>query len=119
MAERFTMYRITGAGPIPYFFLANPNTYQGFTEAECGVEEATDAEKAQAVLVTTKELLKSPLVTRAVVYIKKTDGKRTTKQLILPSGLFAPFAVLKQGKPTTTPPGTIVSVKRPRHRSRS
>lgn len=122
MAPILELHKITIPGNVPpVYYYANPKTYQGLTVGQVGVAKASDAEKAVNTYQHAKDLLSNPYLCRAVIYIKKANGRRTSRALIMPRAKFATFAIFIQGKPITTASGdagTVVSLKDVRHRSR-
>lgn len=120
MAPILKLYKIVIPGQASVFYYAHPNTYQGFTVAQCGVLEALDTEKAVVTHQHAKDLMSNPFLDRVVVYIKKSNGRRTSRSMIIPKALSGNFAIFAQGKPVNTPTGAgiVVSVKDVRHRSR-
>ena len=114
MAKIFDLLRLTvktDTETKKYFFLGKKATYAGITEAECGVTEASGTE-VDEIPVSTQALLGSPYISHLVFYIRKGDGKRTAKTLIVPTLFIPKLAKKYPGKVVNT--GTVISVMVPR-----
>lgn len=92
-----------------YFFLANPKTYIGIGN-DCGVTEATDAEQIEGNM-SVGEILGTGLISRAKIYFKVGDKRRSANVLIAQNRLAA-FRRKMPGKPYSS--GTVTSVRQPR-----